>query len=322
MFNESVIIILLALLVDLVVGDPEFLPHPVQIIGKFIDDGEQKLRELVSSELGERLAGLLLALTTILLTWISTYFLIMLIRELYWGLYMVVSILLLSTTFSVKGLAGAAKEIYRYLAAGELGLAREKVGWIVGRDTEGLSSTEVVRATVETVAENTVDGVLSPIFFACLGGVPLAMTYKAVNTLDSMLGYKNEDYLYFGWAAARIDDLANWIPARISGLLLSLAAFFLKRKGLASLKMVFRDAKKHPSPNGGYPEAAVAGALGVRLGGTNYYQGQASFREYLGDDNRVLENQDIRDTIYLMYITTFLFVLSYILLVLGYGLFR
>lgn len=308
MFDQSVIVISVALILDLIIGDPEQITHPVVIIGKFIDWGEKNLRKVANEASAKRLAGILLALVTIVLTWLVTYGLIMISGSIHEWLGLTVKILLLSTTLSIKGLAKVAKEIYHQLVKGELKASRKKLNWIVGRDTDDLTEKEIVRATVETVAENTTDGILSPLFYAFLGGAPLAMTYKAINTLDSMLGYQNERYQYFGWAAAYIDDLANLIPARISGVLFPLAAFCLRKDGFNSFKMVLRDASKHPSPNGGYPEAAVAGALKVRLGGLNYYQGESSFRDYLGDNIRDLQASDIQDTINLMYMTTGLFL--------------
>jgi adenosylcobinamide-phosphate synthase len=309
MANQLIIIILIALVLDLLLGDPEMITHPVVLIGRFINWGEGKLRRFARSNLGERILGSLLALLTIGLTWLIAYALIMLGSSINKWLGMIIEILLLSTTLSIKGLAKAGREIYDQLVKADFEEARERLNWIVGRDTENLGEADIVRATVETVAENTVDGIISPLFYAFIGGAPLAMAYKAVNTLDSMLGYKNEEYRYFGWAAARIDDLANLIPARISGVLFIIAAFCLGKNGFDSTKMILRDARKHPSPNGGYPEAAVAGALQVRLGGVNYYQGEKSFRKYLGDEIRNLEAVDIKDTINLMYITTALFVI-------------
>lgn len=180
-------------------------------------------------------------------------------------------------------------------------MARIKVGQIVGRDTKHLDSPEVTRATVETIAENTVDGIISPLFFFALGGLPLAVVYRAANTLDSMIGYKNDRYLYFGRVAARVDDVLNYIPARLTGLLLIAVAAILGYDAKQAWAIMRRDAKKHPSPNGGYAEATVAGALGIRLGGHNRYFGKDTFREYMGDAGRELEPIHIKQTIRLMY---------------------
>ncbi|ADL12377.1 adenosylcobinamide-phosphate synthase CbiB [Acetohalobium arabaticum] len=315
MFEQISIIVIAAVILDLVIGEIDRITHPVVIIGNFIDWGEERLRQLAGSSLAEKAAGLILAVVTIGLTWSITYFLVMAAVKVNIILGLIIKVLLISITLSISGLAEAAKGIYQPLVNDDLDQARQKLDWIVGRDTDELAENEIVRATVETVAENTVDGILSPLFYAFLGGAPLAMAYKAVNTLDSMLGYKNERYRYFGWAPARIDDLANLVPARISGLLFPLAALLLGKNSLQSFKIVLRDARKHPSPNGGYSEAAVAGALGVRLGGLNYYHGEPSFREHLGDETRKLVAADIKAAIHLMYLTTGLFLISEILFV-------
>jgi adenosylcobinamide-phosphate synthase len=204
----------------------------------------------------------------------------------------------------------AGEEIYGLLRLGNIQAARYKVGWIVGRDTGGLDEAGVARATVETIAENITDGIISPLFFAALGGAPLAFAYRAVNTLDSMVGYKNDRYFDFGWASARMDDLCNYVPARISALLIIWAACCLPACSPGgALRALWRDAGKHPSPNSGYAEATVAGALGIRLGGCNYYFGQPSFRAYLGDAKEKLAARHIKKVIAIMYCATVAFVL-------------
>ena len=187
--------------------------------------------------------------------------------------------------------------------------ARYKVGWIVGRDTENLSPQEVSRAAIETVAENTVDGIISPLFFFLIGGLPLVYLYRAINTMDSMLGYKNDRYLYFGRVAARIDDVANYIPARITGIIFVVSAFVLRLNTTNSWKMLRRDASKHPSPNGGWAEASVAGALEIRLGGYNFYFGRETFRAYMGEPLQEMGPQHIMTCIQMMYTATILFLL-------------
>lgn len=234
------------------------------------------------------MAGLVVVLLVLLVVFNVLYL-------LYWGLdalgnpyvTMGAEALLLSFTICPRSLASAAEEIYTFLIHHHLGAAREKVGWIVGRDTDQLDEGEIVRATVETVAENTTDGIISPLFFYAIGGLPLAVLYRAVNTMDSMLGYKNEKYLYFGRPAARLDDICNFIPARITGLLFIIAAFFLRLDYGNAWRMMRRDAAKHPSPNGGYAEASVAGALDIRLGGYNSYFGKMTFRAYMGMRGRL-----------------------------------
>jgi adenosylcobinamide-phosphate synthase len=215
----------------------------------------------------------------------------------------IVSIVLLYTTFAARDLSRHSLNVYRELKMGNLEEAREKVSLLVGRDTDVLDETGIVRATVESVAENTVDGVTAPLLFAFLAGPLGAMLYKAVNTLDSTFGYKNERYREFGWASARLDDLANYIPARLTAMIIPVAAVILKLSPLGSLRILLRDGNKHPSPNSGLTEAAVAGALNVQLGGVNYYFGQPALRPTLGDPGRELRKNDILRTNSLMFVT-------------------
>jgi len=302
-----------AYLVDLVVGDPRWLPHPVVIIGKGINLLETSLRRWIAPLIGLRGAGIILTILMVASSYIITWALLKGLTLVHPILGLVAGIWLISTTVAAKGLAQAGLEIMELLRRGDLAGARAKVGWIVGRDTASMDEGEITRATVETVAENIVDGIVAPLFYAFLGGAPLAMAYRAANTLDSMVGYKNEKYLDFGWASARFDDLLNLIPARITGTLLVLAAVLCRLNGRMALQILLRDASRHPSPNSGYPEAAVAGALGVRLGGLNYYGGQASFRAYMGDSLKPLEGCHIDLTVRLMYVTSALAVLIGIL---------
>jgi adenosylcobinamide-phosphate synthase len=218
-----------------------------------------------------------------------------------------VNIWFISTTIAVKGLKDAAMQVYRPLAAGLIEQARTCVGYIVGRETSQLDEPEITRAAVETVAENTVDAIVSPIVYALLGAAPLAILYRAANTLDSMVGYKNDKYMFFGWASARWDDVMNWVPARLTGCLLVCAATL--RKGCSpvrAVRSITRFAGLHPSPNGGIPESAVAGALGIELGGLNVYHGRISERARMGWPLRERRREDIIVTIDLMYIVSYL----------------
>lgn len=301
---------ILAFLMDCVIGDPRSKFHPVVLIGKLIAGLETWLYCPEDSDKRKFWRGLLLMLLVLVICYGATAGIVYGVRRLglpyfSWG----VEALLLSFTISPRNLAEAGREIQRYLAAGDIEEARFKVGWIVGRDTDKLTVPEITRATVETIAENIVDGVISPLFFFFLGGVPLAVAYRAANTMDSMIGYKNEKYLFFGRAAARTDDAWNYIPARITGLLLVLAAWLLKYDWREAWRMMRRDAAKHPSPNGGFTEATVAGALGIRLGGLNYYFGRPSFRTYMGEPRQELSPRHISGAIRLMYAATILFLL-------------
>lgn len=300
----------LAFLADALIGDPRSRLHPVVLIGGLIASLERSLYHEGDSDSRKLWAGGLLAVTVLLLVYNMTACLLQLVH-LVSNQYVAVLIeaVLLSFTISPRSLASAGREIYGYLEKGDMENARYKVGWIVGRDTEKLSSGEVARATVETVAENTVDGVIAPLFFFVLGGVPLAFMYRAANTLDSMVGYKNDKYLYFGRVSARIDDVLGYIPARITGLLFVLSAALLRLDWRNSWKMLRRDAAKHPSPNGGWAEASAAGALDIRLGGYNSYFGRESFRAYMGEPIEELAPKHILGCTQLMYTATILFLI-------------
>ncbi|MGB9859050.1 MAG: adenosylcobinamide-phosphate synthase CbiB [Moorellaceae bacterium] len=300
-------VFLLALLLDLVIGDPRWLLHPTQVMGLGITALEKKLRPWAVTVRRQYWAGLIIEAIIVGLSWAVTKVLIVLVRGWSPLLTVVLSAWLLSTTIAARGLAGAAWEIASALQKGDLAAARRQVALIVGRDTEKMDESEIARATVESVAENTSDAVIAPLFYSLIGGVPLAMAYRAINTLDSMLGYKNERYLYFGRVAARVDDWANFIPARVTAILLCLAAFFWNGRGWEAWRIVRRYGRRHPSPNSGYPEAAMAGALGVRLGGLNFYQGIPEERPIIGEGERSLRAQHITRAVGLMLTALFLF---------------
>ena len=216
----------------------------------------------------------------------------------------VVSVALLYTCFAGRDLARHSARVYQALAGNDLPEARRRVAMLVGRDTGHLDEPEVVRGTVESVAENMVDGVTAPIFFAMLGGPVGALLYKAVNTLDSTFGYKNERYLQFGWASARLDDVVNWLPARLTAPLVAFTAALLGLRPVGAWRIFRRDGRKHPSPNSGLTEAAVAGTLGVQLGGLNYYFGEPSERPRMGDAIHALQRAHILEVNRLMLLTS------------------
>lgn len=301
---------IIAFIIDTAIGDPRSGFHPVVLIGRLISGIEKSIYNPEDRNSTKLLKGTFLVFMVLYLTYAITVGLIEAARSLS-GEYLcwAVQALLLSFTISPRSLAEAGWELHHFLKDGDLANARYKVGWIVGRDTDKLSPGEVTRATVETVAENTVDGVISPLFFFMIGGVPLAMAYRAANTMDSMLGYKNEKYLYFGRAAARLDDVLNYIPARITGVLFVISSALLHYNWRNAWAMLRRDASKHPSPNGGWAEASVAGALNIRLGGYNSYFGVQHFRAYMGEPIEELEGEHIRKCINMMYTTTFIFLL-------------
>lgn len=280
---------------DRLLGDPRWLPHPVVGMGKAISRVEAALRRLFAPR-ALRGAGVLLPLTVVGGSYGLTWALLWLLAQVNPWLAALGEAALIWTTIAAKGLRDAGMAVCAPLLRGDLPAARQALSMIVGRDTDHLDAPEITRGAVETVAENIVDAVVSPLFFALIGGAPLAMAYRAVNTLDSMVGYKNERYKELGWASARLDDAANYIPARLTALMLVAAAACLRLNAREAWRAVRRDASKHPSPNSGYPESAVAGALGIRLGGENRYGGQTSFRAYMGEKRRELEPHDIPKT--------------------------
>mgnify|MGYP001172744392 CR=1 FL=1 len=296
-------IAMVAIVIDWLVGDPRHLPHPVIGMGRWIQFLETRLYTEPNDD-PRRLKrrGATLAALTILPVFLLGTWVVLIFNRIHPWAGFTVQAWLVSTTIAVKGLKDAAFAVYRPLCDGELELARRKTGEIVGRDTAHLDEAELTRATVETVAENTTDAFIAPLFFALLGGAPLALAYRAVNTLDSMVGYKNERYIHFGWASARLDDVLNWIPARLSGFLLSLACLGDRQLSMIrAWKAMIVFARRHPSPNSGYPESATAGALGIELGGTNQYGGKVSERPRLGWPLRGKTRDDIRRTAMLLY---------------------
>ncbi|MBW1958308.1 MAG: cobalamin biosynthesis protein CobD [Deltaproteobacteria bacterium] len=268
-----------AFILDLVLGDPTRLPHPIRWFGRAITTGEPLFRNL---NLKLTLSGAIFAVSLIAGTWTVTYVLIKTAQHLHPLLKAGVEILIIYYCISIRSLESSAMAVFRALTQTRLDDARAKVALIVGRDVEHLNPEEISRATVETVGENLVDGVISPLFYAAIGGAPLAMAYKMINTLDSMIGYKNDKYRNFGKVAARIDDIANLIPARISILVISAAAKILTGQGARTFQTALTEGANHTSPNAGYSEAAFAGALGIRLGGPNYYHGCLVSKPYLG----------------------------------------
>lgn len=299
---------LVAILIDTFLGDPRSSLHPVVMIGNCIAFLERKLLNPRYSHRFKKITGMLLVILVLGITYSVTWWILKLLSQIHPWVEFLGGALLLSLTISPNSLAKAGNEIYYYLVSGDLKQAQFKVGWIVGRDTDKLTVPEITRATVETIAENIVDGVISPLFYFIIGGVPLAFLYRAVNTLDSMVGYKNDKYEDFGMCAARVDDLFNYIPARLTAILILLATIVLRLNLFGASKAIWNDAAKHPSPNSGLSEAGVAGALGIRLGGLNYYGGVASQRAYMGEAQTPLVPLHIKQTIHIMYTTTVFFI--------------
>lgn len=288
--------VLLAVALDAAIGDPRALPHPVRAIGAVIAWSDRHVRRLCRSSWSLRLAGVGLALVIPASSYLAGEFVIEQAGRVFSRLEQGVAIVLAFTTLAGRDLLDHARAVSRELGSGNLPGARQAVAMIVGRDAEALPEPEIVRATVETIAESTADGVIAPLLYLAIGGAPLALAYKAVNTLDSMIGHREAHYKDLGWASARLDDLANWIPARLTAGLIVMAAGLTTgrwQRMRDSWRILVKDGHRHPSPNSGRPEAAMAGALGVQLGGVNYYEGQAQERPRMGDSLRTLRPADI-----------------------------
>ncbi len=279
---------------DALFGDPYQMPHIIRLIGTLISGAERLLRRIFPpTPLGERMAGAVLVMLVAGgcsgCTWLVLGLLSRVSPQLAW----VVETFVCYQMLAAKQLRIEALRVADALENEGLVAARTAVSMIVGRDTAELDEAGVVRAAVETVAENASDGVVAPLLFMAVGGAPAGVLYKAVNTMDSMVGYKNDRYRYFGTVAARLDDLLNWVPARLTGVLMCLVAPLVGLDGAGAWRIFLRDRRKHASPNSAHPEAACAGALGVRLAGPASYFGVVHDKSYIGDDNRPIERADI-----------------------------
>ncbi|ROP62655.1 adenosylcobinamide-phosphate synthase [Enterobacter sp. BIGb0383] len=303
-----------AWLLDCLIGDPRGMPHPVRWIGSLITLTQRWVRRICHGERALRIGGALMWLVVVGATGGLSWGVLLLARSLYPWLGWVVEVWMIFTLLAARSLADAARDVERPLRADDLAQSREKLSWIVGRDTSALQPPQIRRAVVETVAENSVDGVIAPLFFLLLGGAPLAMAYKAVNTLDSMVGYKHEKYRAIGMVSARLDDVANFIPARLSWLLLTLAAWLCREDAGRAFRIGWRDRKNHSSPNCAWPEGTVAGALGIRLGGPNDYFGQRVEKPWIGDAVREVSTDDIPRTLRLMWVASTLALLLFALI--------
>ena len=314
--NYHMIAFFMGFLLDLVLGDPYYLPHPIRLIGKLIEGAEKVLRGMGirgkdSKEDSNGRAfrqGIGLVLIVVISVVAVTLFLLFMAYWLHPVLGVVAECIMTYQILAVKCLKVESMKVYQCLKNGNMEQARKAVSMIVGRDTEHLDEEGVAKAAIETVAENTSDGVIAPMLYLAVGGPVLGFLYKAVNTMDSMIGYKNEKYLYFGRAAAKLDDFVNFLPARISACLMIIASFLAGRhfSGKGAWTIYKRDRKKHTSPNSAQTEAVCAGALSIRLAGDASYFGKIVKKPYIGEAVRGVEYEDIKWANYLMYITAWL----------------
>jgi adenosylcobinamide-phosphate synthase len=316
-FGISPEILILAFMLDAAIGDPRWLPHPVRIMGRAITRTERHLRSFIVTPKGERIGGIFLAAAIVISSFGAAFFIVKAVRQLH-AIGIIVLIYLTATTIALRELIVSARTVIAAVKDKDIETARNNLSMIVGRDTKDLDEKSILKASIETLSENLSDGVIAPLFYLSIGGLPLAMAYKAINTLDSMIGYKNEKYKNLGWAAARLDDIANYIPARIAGMLIVISAFILDLingsnrlnclTGLNAFRIMRRDGRKHTSPNAGIPEAAAAGALGVRLGGPSAYGGIVVDKPYIGIENTDDYLSAAEKTISIVRISAILFI--------------
>ena len=297
-------------ILDLLIGDPNNPFHPVRGIGLLASKLETIFRKLLKNSL--KIAGLIVWMITIILTFAITYGIIFVCMKINKYLGIIVQGIIIYFCISAKGLVVEGYKVIKYLNEGNIEKSRKQLSYIVGRDTESLDSKGITRAVIETIAENMSDGVIAPILFAGIFGAAGSMAYKAVNTMDSMFGYKNEKYIKFGYFPAKLDDLFNYIPARVTGIFIIISSFFLKRDYKNSFKIYKRDRYNHTSPNSAHPAAAMAGALDIQLGGANYYFGKIVEKPVIGDKIKEIEINDVKKTAEILYLSA---VMGFILMV-------
>ncbi|MBL7072816.1 MAG: cobalamin biosynthesis protein CobD [Candidatus Omnitrophica bacterium] len=299
-------------ILDLVIGDPEWMGHPVRLIGGMINFLESRLRGNGSFGM-ERIKGVFLVICVISVAGGISYGILRFSKILNPFLADVVWVYLAYTTLATRDLRVKGKAVLKELNAGKIKEARVRLSMIVARDTDTLNKEEITRAVVESVAESVNDAIIAPLFYLILGGPVAAIVYKSVNTLDSMVGYKNEKYLNFGWFSAKLDDCLNYIPARITGLVIACAAGIYNKNFVSSFKIMTRDGKNHLSPNSGISEAAMAGALGIKVGGESSYFGRIVQKPYIGEEKNVLQASCVNEALDISFIASFLMLLGGVL---------
>lgn len=308
-----VIILLLSSLLDFIFGDPLKIPHPVVYIGKLISGIEKLL--LPDSTKKDVTKGILIFILTVFISFIIPFVALFLLYRISFWLGLILEIFWAFQILAARTLSTEAYKVKKYLDEGNLSEARRSLSMIVGRDTSQLGEEDIIKAVIETVSENTTDGIVSPLIAIAIGGAPLGFAYKAVNTLDSMIGYKSEKYFYFGKASAILDDVVNYLPARLTGISMCFASSLIS--GLSAKdawRVMMRDHAKHASPNGGWTEGATAGALGVRLGGDATYFGVLYKKASLGDPKRTVKSNDIVRTTQLMWASSIIILILLVII--------
>lgn len=298
--------LIIGYILDLIIGDPHGLFHPIKLIGNMISTVEKKLRTRCKNKDEERRAGTILWMLVVGTSFVVPYLILVLVSSINLILAIILESVMCYYILATKSLRDESMKVYKALKENNIVEARKYLSYIVGRDTENLNESSVAKGAVETVAENTSDGVIAPIIFILIGGAPLGFMYKAINTLDSMVGYKNEKYIDFGRFSAIADDVANYIPSRISAYLMIIASMIIGMDYKNAYKIYKRDRYNHLSPNSAQTESVCAGALNISLGGGNYYGGVLVSKPTIGDDDRYIETEDIKRANNLMYVTSFI----------------
>lgn len=304
--------LIVAVILDFIIGDPYNFPHPVKLMGRIISIEENLARRVSKSNEGLKIMGLIIVSINVFLGFVIPFVLLKLLSP-YTILYNIINIYLIYTCIAARSLHYEANMVKKELDKG-LEEGRKRLSYIVGRDTSNLDEEEIIRATVETVSENTSDGVIGPLFYIVLLGAPGGLAYKFINTMDSMLGYMNDKYKHLGYFPAKVDDLFNLIPARLTAILMNISSIG-RFDFINGIKILKRDRRNHKSPNSGYPESATAGLLGIQLGGGNYYHGLYVEKSHIGDRINDVNKEHIKNTVEIMYRSEIAFLIFYYLII-------
>ena len=303
----SLVALVMGYILDLIFGDPYWMPHPVRFIGNLISILEKVIRRFMpKTKRGEYIGGIILTVMVVSISMVIPLVIILMAKSINTYLALTVETFMCYQILATKSLKVESMKVYDELAKNDLPSARKAVSMIVGRDTKDLTFSGVAKAAVETVAENTSDGIIAPMIFIAIGGAPMGFFYKAINTMDSMVGYKNEKYINFGRIAAKLDDVVNYLPARISAYEMILSSFFLRYDYKNAFKIYKRDRYNHASPNSAQTESVCAGALDIQLAGNAYYFGKLYEKPTIGDDIREINYDDIKKANRLLYCTSFI----------------